>query len=130
MAYNIFISSNSKDTDLARDLSKRLEKAGVSVITSSGKIDKPEGIKGRIESMKKADEVIFLVTGNAINGKKLLFDMGVATSEGKQMTAIIRGLKPKDLPDIIRDVQSIRYEDLERYIERLQRTVQQSKPAA
>lgn len=123
MAYNIFISCDSKDTDLARDLSKRLEKAGATVTLSTHKMDKPDGVKERVESMTKADEIICLVTKNSIDGKRLLFDMGVATTMRKRLTSVILGLKPKDLPDIMRNLEFIKYEDLERYISRLRRMV-------
>lgn len=126
MSYNIFISSDSKDTDLARDLSKRLEKAGLSVTTSTGKVGNPRDDKDRIKNLEKADEVIFLLTLNSVRDQKLLFDLGIATSLEKRLTPIIRGLKPKDLPDIIRGLDYVKYDDLERYISKLRRRVEEA----
>jgi hypothetical protein len=130
MAYNIFISSNNKDIDLARDLAKRLEKAGVTAITSTGKIDNPQGVKERVDSLKKVDEVVFLLTTNSVGGKKLLFDMGAASSEGKRLTPITLGLKPKELPDIISGLDIIKYEDLESYISKLQQMIEEASKTA
>lgn len=131
MAYTIFISSDNKDTDLARDLSKRLEKAGLMVTTSTGKIGNPRDDKERIESLRKADEVIFLITNNALEGNKVIFDLGVANTLEKRLSPILVGLKPKELPDIVKGLDSIKYEELERYIERLQRRVEETlKPSA
>ncbi len=125
MAYNIFISSDSKDTDLARDLSKRLEKAGLSVTTSIGKAGNPRDDKSHIENLEKADEVIFLLTSNSIRDQKILFDLGIATSLEKRLTPIIQGVKPKELPDIAKGLDYIKYDDLERYISRLRRRVEE-----
>jgi len=107
MAYSIFISHDSKDNDLARDLLKRLEKAGLSVTTSSGKIDNPRDDKGRIENLKKSDEVVFLLTSNAIDGNKVFFDLGVADALEKRLTPILVGLRPNELPDIVKGLELI-----------------------
>jgi TIR domain len=124
MAYNIFISCEHKDTDLARDLSKRLEKAGVSVTNSASKIDNPRDDKDRIKNLQKADEVIFLMTNNAIEGYKVLFDLGVANTLEKRLACILVGLKPKELPEIVKGLDFIKYDELDRYISRLRRRVE------
>ena len=129
MAYNVFISFDSKDTDLARDLSKRLEKAGLTVQTSTGKIDNPRDVDDRIENLKKADEVIFLISNNAIDGNKVLFDMGIANGLKKPLTPILVGLRPRELPAIVQGLEFIKYDELERYIGKLQKMVEiVSKP--
>lgn len=131
MTYNVFISSDSKDLDLARDLLKRLLKAGLGVTTSTGKIDNPRDDKDRIENLKKADEVIFLITNNAIEGNKVLFDLGVADALEKRLAPILVGLRPKELPDIVKGLDFIKYDNLESYIERLRRVAEEtSKPSA
>jgi DNA-binding response OmpR family regulator len=114
MAYNVFISFDIKDRALARDLTKRLEKAGMTVTIA-------EDPKDSIEELKKADEVIFLITNNAMEGKKILYDMGIATSLEKRLVPILVDMKPNQLPDIVKGLDFIKYDDLERYIGRLQR---------
>jgi hypothetical protein len=126
MAYNIYISFDSKDTDLARDLSKRLEKVGLRVANSTSKIDDPKNIKAGIEHLRKANEAIFLITPNSLNGKKILFDMGTATSLEKRLTCILVGVKPKELPNIVKGLDLIKYDELERYIGKLQRKVEET----
>lgn len=126
MSYNIFISFDSKDTDLARDLSKRLEKAGVTVTMPTRGIDKPEGVKDRIDDLRKANGAVFLITNNSIGGKTILFDMGIASQLGKQIMPVIQGVKQKELPDIVKGLEFIKYEDLERYISKLKRMVDEA----
>lgn len=131
MEYNVFISHDSKDTALARDLLKRLEKAGLMVTTSTGKIDNPRDDKDRIKNLAKADEVIFLITNNAIDGNKVFFDLGVADALEKRLAPVLVGLRPNELPDIVKGLDFIKYDELERYISRLHRIAEAaSKPSA
>jgi DNA-binding response OmpR family regulator len=124
MAYNVFISFDSKDTALSRDLTKRLEKAGMTVTIAKDP-------KDSIEKLEEADEVIFLITNNAMKGKKILYDMGIATSLEKRLVPILVDMKPNQLPDIVKGLDFIKYDDLERYIGRLQRAATKaSKPPA
>jgi hypothetical protein len=120
MARKVFISFDNKDTALARDLSKRLESAGLTVTTSTVKIDTPRDDKGRLENLKKADEVILLITYNAIDGNTVLFDLGFADALEKRLVPILVGLKPNELPDIVKGLPFIKYDNLESYIQRLQ----------
>jgi hypothetical protein len=124
--YKVYISSDSKDLDLARDLSKRLEKAGLKVATSTGKADNPRDDKDRIENLRSADEVIFLITDNAIQGNDVLFDLGAADVLEKRLAPVLVGLRPKELPDILRGLDYIKYDELERYIGKLQRKVEKA----
>ena len=124
MAYNVFISFDSRDTALSRDLTKRLEKAGMTVTISKDP-------KESIEKLKKADEVIFLITNNAMKGDKILYEMGIATSLEKRLVPILVDMKPNQLPDIVKGLDFVKYDDLERYIGRLKRAAEEaSKPPA
>ena len=131
MAYNIFISSDSKDLSLARDLSKRLEKAGLGVRTSKGKIDNPRNDKDLVENLRQADEVIFLITNNAIQSANVLFELGFAYAAGKRLAPVLVSLRPKDMPDILKGLDFVKYDELESYISRLRRRVGAiAKPSA
>jgi hypothetical protein len=123
MAYTIFISFDNKDRDLAGDLSKRLDKAGLIVLSSASKVDNPRDDVDRIKNLEKADQVIFLITSHAIDGKKVFFDLGVADALEKQLVPVLVGLRPKDMPDILKGLNFVKYDELERYISRLQRRV-------
>src|SRR2546421_11666078 len=127
MEYNIFISAKRKDLDLARDLAKRLDKVGLKVSKPIESIDDTENFKTRINNLKKADEVIVLVTVNSVTSKRLLFDMGVATSLEKQVTPIIQGVMAKDIPDIIKQIDYVKYSDLGSYISKLQKRSKEPK---
>lgn len=123
MAYTVFISFDNKDRDLAGDLSKRLDKAGLIVLSSASKVDNPRDDVDRIKNLEKADQVIFLITSSAIDGEKVFFDLGVADALEKQLVPVLVGLRPKDLPGILKGLDFIKYDKLEGYINNLQRKV-------
>lgn len=116
----LFISAKHKDLDLARDLAKRLEKAGLKVIKPVESIDDADDFKSRISSMKKAEEILVLVTVNSVTSKGLLFEMGAATSLEKRLTPIILGVEPRNLPPIIKEMEYVKYGDMDRFISKLQ----------
>lgn len=119
MAYKIFIDLKREDKDLGNDLTLRLEAAGVQVLP----LDEIDETDFKIKSnsgLRQADEVILLLTPNSVDSKRLVFDMGVVASLEKPITAIVRGVEPKDLPPLINETIYIDYADLDKYISKLQ----------
>jgi nucleoside 2-deoxyribosyltransferase len=131
MQHKIFISSSVRDSDLAHDLAKRLDKAGLKAITPAENIDAGENIKSKIkEELRKADEVIVILTNNSLDSQWLLFEMGYATSLDKHVTPLIQGVEPDELPEIIRQMNYIKYADLDEYIAKLQQRVEDATKSA
>jgi nucleoside 2-deoxyribosyltransferase len=131
MPNKIFISSSRRDSDLAHDLAKRLDKAGLKVIPPAENIDAGESIKAKIrEELRKADEVIVVLTKNSLDSQWLLFEMGYATSLGKHVTPLIQGIEPKELPEIIKQMEYVKYADLDQYITKLQQRVEEPTKSA
>ena len=133
MSYKIFISSSSRDLDLARDLAKRLDKSGLKVITPKpAENANGEYIKARIrEVLETVSEVIVILTKNSVNNQWVMFEIGYATSSGVHVTPIIQGIEPKELPEIIKQMDYVKYANLDQYISKLQRRVEEpSKSAA
>ncbi|HEX8649602.1 MAG TPA: toll/interleukin-1 receptor domain-containing protein [Pyrinomonadaceae bacterium] len=124
MPYKVFISSARRDIDLARDLAQRLEKAGVNVLLPAVSSEAGDDFAAKINSdLRKADEVIVILTPNSLDSKWLLFEMGVATSLDKQLTPLVQGVEPKELPPIIKQMKYVKYADLERYISKLKQRI-------
>ena len=133
MSLKMFISAAPRDFDLARDLEKRLNKAGLKVISPTPAKSVKENVRARIdgETLRAADEVIALLTKNSADSSWLLFEIGYAASLGKQVTPVIQGIEPKELPGIIRQMEYVKYAGLDRYISKLQRRAEElSKTAA
>lgn len=124
MSYKVFISSTNEDLDLdlARDLYQRLKKAGIEVYS----VHKAGAVGDYIatslkEGLSKADEVVTIVTSNSAKSPGLMSELGMAFSLHKQVTPVLVGLKPTDLPSIIKHTKFIKYADLNKYISQLEK---------
>ena len=135
MRRKIFISSSPEGSDLAQDLAVRLNKSGlkaVKLVTPSDSTDAREYLEAVLrKALRGVSEVIIILTRNSVSNQWLLFEMGVATSLGKHITPLIQGIKPRDLPELIKQMEYVRYADLDKYISKLQRSFEEpSKSAA
>lgn len=129
MPYKIFIDSKRKDQDLAKDLSRRLEKAGVQVLPLENIEDDTDFTIRENSGLRQADELVLLLTPNSLNNKRFVFDMGIAASLEKPVTSVMQGVESKELPPIIRETTRISYADLESYISKLQRRARSRQKA-
>jgi hypothetical protein len=121
MAYKVFISSTYKDIDLVRDLTRRLEEAGISAY-SADKVVPGEKIDAAISrDLSNADEVVVILTDHSVNSPNLMFEIGAASSLRKRVTPVLVGLEKNDLPFVIERMKYIKYPDLPKYISELAR---------
>jgi hypothetical protein len=120
MSYKIFISSSSKDLDLAKDLAKRLEETGVNVSSAERGVRPSEVFSNQItKQLSSVDEVVVILTENSVNSPWLMFELGAASSLKKRVTPLIVGVETSKLPSLIRNMSYIKYPDLAKYIEDL-----------
>lgn len=116
ISYKVFISSTQKDSDLARDLARRLESAGVSVVS----VDETRAgaqFKAAIDrSLREADELVLIVSPDSVNSPSLMFEMGAAFFARKRVTPVLVGIDPSELPTPLKYVPSVKYSDLQDYI--------------
>jgi len=122
MAYKVFVSSTLKDIDLARDLAHRLESAGIKVNSVDEAAVSGEAAPIKItRELSHADEVFVILTDESVNSSKLMFEIGAAASLRKRITPVVVGLEPSKVPSLIRNLNYIKYSDLERYIADLEK---------
>jgi len=120
MAYKVFISSIRDDIELAKDLSRRLEDVGVSVFPVEKTVIPAEKILTTVNrNLRKADEVMMLLTKDSGASPGLVSELGMAYSMGKPITPIVVNLDPENLPPVYEDMRYIRYADLSDYIAKL-----------
>jgi hypothetical protein len=120
MAYKVFISSIRDDLELAKDLARRLEDAGVSVFSVEETVIPREKILTTVNhNLRKADEVMMIPTKDSGAGPGLLSEFGMAYSMGKPVTPIVVNLDPENLPPVYEDMRYIKYADLSDYIAKL-----------
>ena len=132
MPLKIFISAAPGDFDLARDLEKRLNKAGLKVISPTPARSVKENVRARIdgEALRAADEVIALLTKNSVDSPWLLYEIGFAASLGKQVTPLIQGIELKEVSGIIKQMDYVKYAGLDKYISKLQRRAEELAKSA
>src|SRR5437868_11107063 len=117
MSYQIFISHDYNDSELARDLERRLKEAGAEVFTIPAVVS--TSLPGAIHQLlRSVDEVIILLTDSSANNPNVIYELGVADSLDKRVTPVLvnEGLEQR-LPMIGRHF--IRYAELPKYISAL-----------
>jgi hypothetical protein len=120
VAYKAFISCSVEDLDLARDLATRLESAGVAVnpVERTGADDLFSTKIPR--DLRQADEIFVIVTNESLHNSNLMFEMGAASSLKKRVTPVIVGVKPTEVPSLIKNMRHIQYPELADYIKNLE----------
>ena len=119
MSYKVFISSTSDDLELATDLARRLEAAGVKVPSVKKTSLGGNEILGTVNrSLREADEVLILLTSNSGDKHGLWSEIGMAYGLGKRVTPVVVNYDPEKLPALARR-QHIKYADLTGFIAEL-----------
>jgi hypothetical protein len=121
MSYTIFISHSHKDLELARDLARRLKEVGVNAFVDADKVSAGGDISGAVlDALRKADEVLLVLTDNAVASSNVMFEFGAADALDKRVTPVVvtEGVEQR-LPMV--GSQYIRYSDLPKYISSLKR---------
>jgi hypothetical protein len=115
MGYKVFISHTHRDSDLAKDLARRLEKTGVKVFPVENSAVSGESVITTVNrGLREADEVVVIVTDNSVNSPGLNSQMGAALALGKRVTPLVVGIEDDELPQFIG--KYVRYADLHKYI--------------
>jgi len=110
---------------LARDLTRRLKKAGVEPTYSELTLSAGSNFeKVFMDQLQRADEMIVILSNNSVDNLWMMFEIGAASSLRKKITPIVVGLEDKELPAVIKQLKHIRYNELSDYISSLERTDQ------
>jgi len=124
MSYRVFISHSAKDSELAKDLARRLEEAGVKAVfppASVGRDGTSSGMRAIIiQRVRNSDEVIVLLTDNAADSWWVKYEIGAADSMDKRLTPVVvnEGVEQR-VPMVGKHF--VRYADLPKYITSLKR---------
>jgi len=124
MSYRIFISFAMKDKDVADSFADEIKHTGAEIIGAEG-IAESANIKNRLtEAMRKSDEIVVIITKNSANSAWVNYEVGAATALGKRITPILVRIEPSDLPPVLRSVEGVKLENLNRYVKQLLQNVQ------
>src|SRR5688572_2770222 len=97
-SYKVFISSTQRDIDVARDLVRRLEEAGVRVFPIEDTSGPEEKAPSVTRSLREADEVIVILTGNSVNSPNVIYEMGAASGLHKRVTPLVVNINDSEIP--------------------------------
>jgi len=118
---SVFISSSSQDIELARDLARRLRKAGLEPVTAFPE-DFSAGTPWKKSLHKKirgADAVLFLVTPAALKSAWMMTELGMAEGMGRVILPVSAGVKRSDLPLPMQDYEFAPFDQVDDAIESL-----------
>jgi hypothetical protein len=121
MSYRVYISHSAKDSELAKDLARRLKEAGVEAVFPPSEAETSRGMRAMIHQyMRESDEVIVLLTDNAADSYWVSYGMGMADSLDKRLTPVVVNLGVEQLLPMV-GKNFIKYADLPKYISSLKR---------
>jgi TIR domain len=124
MRYRVFISHSTKDTELAKDLARRLEEAGIETCTVNDVAETNESASRWRYMIRmyvlSSDEVIVLLTDNSADSSWVRYEMGVADALDKRLTPVVvnEGVE-KRVPMVGK--RFVKYADLTKYISSLKK---------
>jgi hypothetical protein len=125
MSYNVLISASHKDRDLARDLARRLKKAGVHSTYSELTLSAgSEYEKIFMNLLKAADEIVLILSSHSVDNLWMMFEIGAASSLRKRITPVVVGLEKQEVPPVIKQLKYITYDKLSDYVANMERLAQ------
>jgi len=102
MTYKIFISSTHSDIEVARDLARRFEEAGVKVFSVDKTAVPGENVPTPANRfLREADEVVVILTETSVNNPGIIFEMGAASGLHKRVTPIVVNVGKDQLPPFV-----------------------------
>ena len=123
MSYRVYISYSVKDSELVKDLARRLSDAGAGIfmVADRAETGEAEYIRRVIHTrLRESDEVIVLLTDNSANNPWVRYEMGVADSLEKRLTPVVVNEGVEKLVPMI-GKNFIKYGELPKYISSLKK---------
>jgi hypothetical protein len=132
MSYRVYISYSAKDSELTKDLARRLREASVESYSVSDAADTSEAAsKVRLAIrmlMQSSDEVVVLLTDNSANSDWVKYEIGVADSLDKRLTPVVVNEGVERLVPMV-GKNFVKYADLPKYISSLKRRAKAAEAA-
>jgi Cu/Ag efflux pump CusA len=114
-----FISSGIQESDLAQAIKSAFEGSGLSPILVGEASEKPESLHQRIDQIKRARFGIYDLSTS--NRTPTLLELGAALGMGKEAVIICK--KGSPLPEMMKQLDRIEYENVSDLTEKLKRKV-------
>jgi hypothetical protein len=110
----VFISHSHQDDELARDLARRLRKAGLEPLLDVTDISAGSDRKKKLrEQIREADALLFLITPAALRSGWMMAELGMAEGFERIIVPVTAGLKSVDLPAPFQTYQAVPFDEVD-----------------
>jgi hypothetical protein len=116
----VFVSHAHQDEELARDLARRLRKAGLEPFLDVADVPAGSDRKKKLhEQIRDADALLFLLTPAALRSGWMTVELGMADGFERIVVPVTAGLKPLDLPAPFQTCQTVPFDEVDEAIRTL-----------
>jgi hypothetical protein len=128
MEFTVFLSHSSTDSERAERLHSRLREQGFTAYLARHELTGGDVFSDEIRTaLRHSRELWVLVTPSSLKSAWVLSEWGAAWALGKRIVPVLHRCGPDDLPDRLRSLQSLDYDELESGLEQLSRRVRSSE---
>jgi hypothetical protein len=116
----VFLSHSHQDDELARDLARRLRKAGLDPLLDVADLPAASDRRKKLrEQIRDVDALLFLVTPAALRSGWMVVELGMADGFERIIVPVTAGLKPLDLPAPFQTYQTVPFDEVDEAISSL-----------
>jgi hypothetical protein len=113
-AQRVFISHSREDTELVRDIARRLRGAGFETFEDFEEFDSGAEFKKHLrERLSQANVFLILLTPRSLRSSWIMTELGMAEALGRQVVPVTVGLRPQDLPAPLQTYQTVPFDRLD-----------------
>src|SRR5262245_53243814 len=114
--HQVYISHSPREQELARDMARRLQAAGMQPLLDLDPRPSGTGKRALRARVQAADAVLMLVTPAAVESGGIIWDLGLAEGLGKVVVPITVGLDKGQLPEPLQTYDALPYDRLDEAI--------------
>ena len=116
-AYTVFISHSSKERWIARQISKEIETLGAKTWLDLKDLHGGDEIRRSIRrGIRASQEAIVLLSANSITSQWVIYEAGIAYSQGKRITPILNNLAPDETIAPLQGIKALDLNDFDDFL--------------
>ena len=123
-AHRVFISHSREDSELARDIARRLRGAGFETFEDFEEFGSGAEFKKHLrERLSQASVFLILATPRSLRSSWIMTELGMAEALGRIVIPVTVGLNPQDLPAPLQSYHAVPFDRLDGAIGELSETL-------
>jgi hypothetical protein len=113
-AHRVFISHSREDTELVRDIARRLRGAGFETFEDFEDFGSGAEFKKHLrERLSQASVFLILLTRTSLRSSWIMTELGMAEALGREVIPVTVGLSPQDLPAPLQTYHTVPFDRLD-----------------